>query len=142
MKTRKHIYDFIQKQRVAFIASVDEEGFPNMKAIYIPRKIEGNIFYFPTNTSSLRTQQFLKNPKASVYFCNKGRFCYESLMLMGTMEILKDEQTKRELWRKSDHAFYEGGAKDPDYCILKFTARKGRHYLNLETESFSVEELI
>ncbi|MCI9136255.1 MAG: pyridoxamine 5'-phosphate oxidase family protein [Lachnospiraceae bacterium] len=142
MKTREHIYDFIQKQRVAFIASVDEEGFPNMKAMYIPRKIEGNIFYFPTNTSSLRTQQFLKNPKASVYFCNKGRFCHESLMFMGTMEILKDEQTKKELWRKSDIAFYEGGAKDPDYCILKFTARKGQHYLNLETESFSIEELI
>ena len=32
---------FIRKQKVAFICSVDEEGFPNVKAMLKPRKIEG-----------------------------------------------------------------------------------------------------
>ena len=35
------IADFIRKQRVSFICSVDEEGFPNVKAMLKPRKIEG-----------------------------------------------------------------------------------------------------
>ena len=34
------IEKFIRKQRVAFICSVDEEGFPNVKAMLKPRKME------------------------------------------------------------------------------------------------------
>ena len=37
----KKIVGFIRKQRVAFICSVDEEGFPNVKAMLKPRKMEG-----------------------------------------------------------------------------------------------------
>ena len=37
---------FIQKQKTAFVASVDEEGFPNIKAMFMPRKIEGKLFLF------------------------------------------------------------------------------------------------
>ena len=79
MKTREQMTDFIEKQKVAFIASVDEDGFPNVKAMFAPRKREGNCFYFTTNTSSMRAQQFMKNPKASIYFYNKGRFKYEGM---------------------------------------------------------------
>jgi len=62
------LLEFIQKQKVAFIASVDDEGFPNMKAMLMPRKIDDNCFYFTTNTSSLRVQQYQANEKASIYF--------------------------------------------------------------------------
>ena len=141
MKTRKHIIEFIKKQKVSFIASVDEEGFPNIKAMFAPRKIEGNCFYFSTNTSAMRSQQFLKNPKASIYFFNKGRFKYEGIMLTGTMEILLDDKIKQEIWCTGDTMYYKQGVTDPDYCVLKFTAIRGRHYCNLKTESFDIEDL-
>ena len=83
MKTRQHMIEFIQKQKTAFVSSVDEEGFPNIKAMFTPRKIDGNCFYFSTNTSSMRSQQFMKNPKASIYFYHRGRFKYEGIMLIG-----------------------------------------------------------
>lgn len=136
MVTREHIVDFISKQKVGFIASIDEEGFPNIKAMFVPRKIEENCFYFTTNTSSMRSQQFIKNPKASIYFYSKGRFKYEGIMLTGTMEVLQDDETKQEIWRTGDTMFYKQGVTDPDYCVLKFTAIKGRSYCNLKTESF------
>lgn len=141
MKTKAHLFEFIQKQKVAFIASVDEEGFPNMKAMFVPRKIDGNCFYFTTNTSSMRSQQFMKNPKASIYFYNKGRFKYEGIMLTGTMEVLQDDGIKKEIWRSGDTMYYRQGATDPDYCVLKFTAIKGRHYCDLKSESFHIEDL-
>ncbi len=141
MKTREQIIEFIQKQKVAFIASVDEDGFPNMKAMFVPRKIEGNCFYFSTNTSSMRSQQFMKNPKASIYFYSKGRFKYEGIMLIGTMEVLQDDEIKKEIWCAGDTMYYRQGVADPDYCILKFTAIKGRHYCDLKTESFDFEGL-
>lgn len=35
------IGNFIKKQKVSFICSVDENGYPNMKAILKPRKMNG-----------------------------------------------------------------------------------------------------
>lgn len=102
MMTRKHIFDFIKKQKTALVASVDEEGFPNVKAMFAPKKIEGNSFYFSTNTSSVRTTQFLNNPNASIYFYHRGLFRYEGIMLIGSMEVLQDDDVRKEIWSKGD----------------------------------------
>lgn len=141
MKTRENMIEFIRKQKTAFVSSVDEEGFPNLKAMFAPRKIDGNCFYFTTNTSSMRAQQFIKNPKASIYFYSRGRFKYEGLMLTGTMEVLQDDDIKREIWHTGDTMYYRQGVTDPDYCVFKFTAVKGRHYCRLKTDSFYMEDL-
>ena len=141
MKKRGYITEFIKKQKTVFIASVDEDGFPNMKAMFTPRKIDGNCFYFSTNTSSMRAQQFLKNPKASIYFYHRGRFKYEGIMLTGTMEVLQDDEIKREIWCTGDTIYYKEGVTDPDYCVLKFTAIKGRRYCDFKSESFQMEDL-
>ncbi len=141
MKSREHIIEFIRKQKTAFVGSVDEDGFPNIKAMFVPRKIDGNSFYFSTNTSSMRTQQYMEEPKASIYFYKRGRFKYEGIMLTGFMEVLQDDDIKREIWQPGDTIYYKQGVTDPDYCVLKFTAVKGRHYCDLKTESFRMEEL-
>ena len=81
----KTIGNLIDKQKIAFIGSVDIEGFPNIKAMLQPRKREGiRILYFTTNTSSIRTTQYLKNQHACVYFCD-SRF-FRGVMLKGKME--------------------------------------------------------
>ena len=54
----KTIGNLIDKQGVSFISSVDENGCPNTKAMLPPRKREGiKVFYFTTNTSSIRVSQ-------------------------------------------------------------------------------------
>jgi general stress protein 26 len=138
MVANEYIFDFIAKQKVAFIGSVDKDGFPNIKAVLAPRKREGNVFYFTTNTSSMRVAQYRENEKACIYFYSKGRFSYEGVMLVGKTEVSEDAETKKEIWRIGDTMFYKKGVGDPDYCVLKFTAEKGRRYRNLKTESFEL----
>ncbi len=139
MKSIDQILKFIQKQKVAFIASIDEDGFPNQKAMLKPRKIENHhTFYFSTNTSSLRVAQYRRNPKASIYFYHKGLIKYEGVLLVGIMEVLEDAAIKRELWHIGDKIFCSKGVTDPDYCILKFSATHGRYYCDLKTESFEI----
>lgn len=142
MITKEHIYEFIAGQKTAFIASVDEDGFPNIKAMFAPRKVDGSSFYFTTNTSSMRTSHFMENPKASIYFYHRGRFRYEAIMLTGTMEVLHDAKIKEEIWQPGDTIYYKESVTDPDYCVLKFTPQKGRHYCSLKSESFNWQELI
>ena len=133
------IMQFIDRQKVSFICSVDDDGFPNVKAMLRPRKREGlKEFYFSTNTSSMRVKQYQNNPNASIYFYHKGLIKYEGVMLKGTMEVLTDQTVKDMIWRKGDTMFYKNGVTDPDYCVLKFTAVKGRYYCDLKTEDFDI----
>lgn len=133
------IEKFIDRQKVSFICSVDREGFPNAKAMLKPRKRKGlKEFYFSTNTSSMRVKQYRDNPNACIYFYHKGLVKYVGVMLIGTMEVLTDQETKNDIWRTGDKLFYKQGVADPDYCVLKFTAAKGRYYCDLKTESFDV----
>lgn len=130
---------FIDKQKVSFICSIDENNYPNIKAMLKPRKRTGlKEFYFSTNTSSLRVKQFLQNPNASIYFYHKGLIKYTGVMLVGNMAVMTDQDTKNAMWRKGDTIFYKRGVTDPDYCVLKFTAKSGRYYCDLKTESFEM----
>ena len=135
----RHIEKFIDKQRVSFICSVDADNFPNVKAMLKPRKRNGlKEFYFSTNTSSMRTQQYLANSNACIYFYHKGLIKYTGVMLKGKMEVLTDQETKNDIWKRGDTIFYKKGVTDPDYCVLKFTAESGRYYCDLKTEGFTI----
>ena len=133
----KTIGAILDKQSVVFISSVDENGMPNTKAMLAPRKREGiRVIYFHTNTSSMRVQQYRKNPKACLYFCDK-RF-FKGVMLTGTMEVLEDPASKEMLWQVGDTMYYPEGVTDPDYCVLRFTAEQGRFYSNFSSENFDI----
>lgn len=131
------IGNLIDKQGMAFISSVDGDGFPNTKAMLPPRKREGiRTFYFTTNTSSMREAQYRDNPKACIYFCDR-RF-FRGVMLKGTMEVLEDSESKEMIWREGDTMYYPKGVTDPDYCVLRFTVVEGRYYSNFKSETFEV----
>lgn len=131
------IGNLIDKQGVAFIGSVDESGFPNIKAMLPPRKREGiRQIYFTTNTSSMRVSQYRRDPKSCVYFCDR-RF-FRGVMLRGTMEVLEDSDSKEMIWQEGDTMYYPLGVTDPDYCVLRFNAVDGRFYSNFKSEDFEI----
>jgi general stress protein 26 len=135
----KKIERFIDRQKVSIICSIDDQEYPNVKAMLKPRKRNGlKEFYFSTNTSSMRVKQYQKNEKASIYFYHKGLIKYTGVMLVGKMEVLTDQKTKDMIWRRGDTMFYKKGVTDPDYCVLKFIAKSGRYYCDLKTEDFEV----
>ena len=134
----KTLGNLIEKQEVTYISSIDEDGFPNTKAMLPPRKREGiKVFYFTTNTSSMRARQYKINSKACIYFCDR-RF-FRGIMLKGKMEILEDNLSKEMIWKDGDELYYPKGVTDPDYCVLKFTAESGRFYSNFKSENIIIK---
>ena len=138
----KGVKDLIAKMAdtlpIAYISSVDAEGFPCTKAMLAPRKREGiKTFYFTTNTFSLRVAHYKANPKACIYFCDEKGFL--GMMLRGTMEVLTDAASKEMIWREGDTEYYPGGVTDPNYCVLKFTAIDGRFYSDFYPRSFMID---
>lgn len=127
----------VDKSDTAFISYIDKEGFPVTKAMLKPRERQGiKVFWFSTNTSSNKVKFFRENPKASIYFMDR-RF-FRGISLIGTVEVLETSEAKERIWQKGDTMYYKGGVTDPDYCVLKFTAIKGRYYSNFHSEDFEI----
>lgn len=127
----------IDKASTGYIAYMDSEGYPVTKAMLKPRERNGiKTIWFSTNTSSNKVKCFKENNKASVYFIDK-RF-FRGISLIGTMEVLETPEAKKRIWQKGDTMYYKEGVNDPDYCVLKFTAVKGRYYSNFMSEDFEI----
>lgn len=134
----KTIGGIIDKSTISIIGSVDQEGFPNTKAMLKPRKRVGiKEIYFSTNTSSIRVTQFKQNPKSCLYFFDR-RF-FRGVMLRGSMDVLTDIEIKKEIWQDGDEIYYPEGIIDTDYCVLRFTAIDGRYYSNFKSENFLID---
>ena len=127
----------IDKSGTSFVSYEDEDGYPITKAMLKPRKRNGiKEIWFSTNTSSDKVRYFRKNNKASIYFIDKRYF--RGVSLIGTIEVLETTEAKEMIWQTGDEMFYKEGVSDPDYCVLKFTAHKGRYYSNFKSENFDI----
>ena len=135
---KAQLFQFISEQKTSFLASVNEEGYPVIRAMLAPRKIENNQIYFSTNTSSKKIRQFLANEKACVYFYKRGKFKYQGVSVLGDMEVCTDQETKSEIWRMGDKLFYKEGVTDPDYCVLKFTCKHAEYYCDFKTQTIEL----
>ena len=135
---KAQLFQFISEQKTSFLASVNEEGYPVIRAMLAPRKIVNNQIYFSTNTSSKKIRQFLANEKACVYFYKRGKFKYQGVSVLGDMEVCTDQETKSEIWRMGDKLFYKEGVTDPDYCVLKFTCKHAEYYCDFKTQTIEL----
>ena len=134
---QEQITDLIDENRDIIVCSVDENGFPNAKAMFKTEHEGLKTFLFSTNTSSMRVQQFMRNPKASIYLCGKSKI--NGLMLVGRMEVCSDRELKARLWADGCEQYYPLGIDDPDYCVLRFVAERGKYYYNLRSHQVDIE---
>lgn len=131
------IGNIVDKSKTTYLSYVDDEGYPITKAMLSPREREGiKTFWFTTNTSSNKVKYLRDNNKASIYFVDR-RF-FRGVSLIGTVEVLETPEAKERIWQEGDTQYYPLGVTDPDYCVLKFTAFKGRYYSNFKSEDFQI----
>jgi general stress protein 26 len=127
----------VEDSIICMLGTNGEDGFPNIKGM-MNLKHEGlkNI-WFSTNTSSRRVQQLKKDNRACVYHVDEKHF--RGLMLVGTIEILQDIESRKMLWTEGAEIYYPLGLEDPDYSVLCFTAKRGNYYHALKNITFEIE---
>lgn len=138
---RSSIRNLRENAAIAYIGSVNESGFPQIKGMLVLEHASMKTHYFSTNTSSKRVGQFLKNPKASVYYSDETKDQYKGALFTGTMEVCTDHDTKALLWRDGFEVYYPKGVEDEDYCVYRFTADTVNYYHGLSNSTFLIEEL-
>jgi general stress protein 26 len=125
------------RSEIVMIGTQGDDGYPNIKAM-IKMENEGlNRIWLSTNTSSRRIGQLIRNPKAGAYFVDFNQ--WEGLMRVGDVEVLRDAESKKRLWREGFERYYPLGVTDPDYSVLRFTARQGNYYHGLANVTFDVD---
>ena len=138
-KIKKDIIALRKNANVVYVGSVNEEGFPQTKAMFVAEREKLKTQLFSTNTSSKRAGQFLDNPKACVYYCDEENFI--GVLFTGKIEICTDHDTKASIWHEGDEIYYPKGVDDEDYCVYKFTAETVNYYHGLSNVTFSADEL-
>jgi general stress protein 26 len=129
--------DLVEKSAICMLGTNGEDGFPNIKAMMNLKHDGIKKIWFSTNTSSRRVQRLKKDNRACVYYVDEKD--YKGLMLIGTIEILQDIESRRMLWTEGAEVYYPLGVNDPDYSVLCFTSKSGNYYQNLKNISFEVE---
>ena len=147
----KDVISIIRKSEVAYLATVDVEGRPAIRAMLNlcnPKKfkkledktlfVDGEkvTIYLTTNTSSKKVERIRNNHNAAVYFCEPEKF--KGICATGTIEEVTEQKIKEDLWRPSWLMYYHKGKTDPDYTVLKFTSTKIEGWYNLNKHCFGI----
>ncbi len=94
-----------------YFSTVDSDGFPQIRVManlwnkeqspglaeVFAQHSEDFLVYLTTCEATSKIKQIKANPKASVYFCKVNESL--GLMLAGEIEIITDENLKKELWQ-------------------------------------------
>ena len=101
------------------LALVDEEGYPAMTTISISKADGIKWITFCTSLKANSVLRARRSCKAGVCVNSEGYH----IALNGTIEVLTDEQTKREMWYPGLEQNFTG-PDDPDYCVLRFETER------------------
>ncbi len=126
----------VGRSQIAMLGSNGDDGYPNIKAMINMQHQGLKEVWFSTNTSSRRVGQLLQDPRACVYYVDFDQWM--GLMLVGTIEVLDDMESRQRLWRPGFERYYPQGVTDPDYSVLRFTAQWGNFYHALSNVTFEV----
>ena len=126
-----------ERSGIVMLGTNGDDGTPNIKAM-LKMENEGlKTVWMSTNTSSRRVGQLLRDPRACLYFIDMEKWM--GVMLVGEVELLQDAESRRRLWREGFEKYYPLGVNDPDYTVLRFTARWGNYYHGLANVTFDIE---
>ena len=126
--------DLLVKCEHMALTSVNDEGYPRTCMISKAKADDFMSIYFATGKSDAKQSKvthFEKCSKASVCFTKE----FDSVTLVGDVEIVDDMELKKELWKESFHTFFKEGVEDPAYTILRFKTNEATFWINDEFQT-------
>lgn len=110
------------------LASVNSDGFPRPVPMSIMKTIGFNEVWMSTGADSEKTVEFRTNPKAGLCYSSNG----DSVVMRGTVEIVTDDDLRKEMWVDWMGKHFPGGPTDPSYVLLRFVGTDVTYWINGE----------
>jgi general stress protein 26 len=124
--------DLMKKTPVLYLATVDHDGLPQVRAmenlrcvekfphpakVISENELDPLTTYISTNTNSKKIKQKLVGAKVALYYCLPGE--YKGVMIRGEAELYNDLEFKNKLWMDYWTMYYPEGVSDPDFTLIK-----------------------
>lgn len=129
--------DLINQSDVAYVSSIDENGYPHVATRSMIKSYGLQGTYFSTGTEGNLADNIRRNNKMSLCFHNKG----DNMTLVGTAEIIRDQGKKKEMWLDWFIDHFPGGPTDPGFCLIKFTTEYVSLWVDHKSYKFSMDEV-
>ena len=101
------------------LALIDIDGYPTAATISVSKAEGIQWITFCTGLGSNWAKRIEKCNRASVCF-NAAEY---NITLVGTIEVLSDLSTKKEMWYEG-MGYYFSGPEDPGFCVLRFKTQR------------------
>lgn len=112
---------------ICTLSLIDAEGFPTA-SIITPSKSDGiSWITFGTMVDQNRAKRVAECNRASICF-GTAEYCVN---LVGEIEIITAAEVKHEMWYDG-LGYHFTGPEDPNYCVLKFTTKRYKFFLENE----------
>ena len=118
--------ELLEKTPLITLSSITSGGYPR-SCILVKVSTDGfRTIRVSTGNSSRKTGEFLANPKASISYGSGAN----GVTLLGNVRVLQDQAEKAQYWQPWMAAHFPGGADDPDFCVLEFTAHEATLWID------------
>jgi len=112
------------------LALIDEDGYPTASTLSVSKAEGIREVTFCTGLDSNKAARIRASNRASVCFSSEEY----NITLVGTIEVLTDSETKKEMWYDGCEEYFPGGTEDPNYCVLRFRTKRYSLFLDWEAE--------
>ena len=127
----KNGLSLVESSEAAMLATLNEEGYPEVRALSKITTDGIKEAVFVTRGDSRHAANIRRNPRCCVYFVDAPK--YHALSLVGSAEVLCDTELKRKLWRPAFQGLFKNGIEDPEYCVLRFTTLRANLRWGIES---------
>lgn len=110
------------------VASVNADGYPRPVPMAIMRAIGFNEVWMSTGADAVKTIEFRANPKAGLCYSSKG----DSVAMRGTVEIVTNDELRKEMWKDWMIYHFTEGPTDPNYVLLRFVGKDATIWIENE----------
>ena len=116
------------------LSLLDHEGYPTTSALSIAKADGIRRISFGVALDSNKAKRAKKCSRASICIFDDDfeGGAYYNITLVGTIEIVTDPETKKEMWYQGLEEHFPGGQDDPNYCVLSFTTKRYNLWVDFE----------
>jgi general stress protein 26 len=102
------------------LTTVDENGFPQVRAMMVIEVEDDFTAYYITARMSDKCKQLAANPHASTFWQDvvDPMSDWRSLLVKGTGEVADDKALRERFWTEDLKQFFPQGVDDPQYVII------------------------
>ena len=128
----------VRASDAVYLGVIDEDGCPSVSTVSTINPQDIFTAYFATGTNANKTRRLLRDKRACICYRLGGN----NVTLAGEAEIITDQETKNKCWLDWFINHFPLGKTDPDYCIIKFTAKRVSLWIDNEGAEFTIEQLL